>query len=206
MGIDQDASNNSGLQLILGLALSLTPEDNTIATPSPSNKVIDDQYHRPRKPQYSSNFITACATSNNYDEAEAEPSLTLGLLSGEQSNYQPQQVVKVVPKNKGYCEDPLLDLYSTQTSPHSGVSSFSSGRVKRERDILSSEEVEAERVNSSRASDEDEDGTTAARKKLRLTKDQSAMLEESFKLHSTLNPVIIITIYSLLFSDLFNGS
>jgi hypothetical protein len=34
---------------------------------------------------------------------------------------------------------------------------------------------------------DDEDGTT--RKKLRLSKEQSALLEESFKDHSTLNPV-----------------
>jgi hypothetical protein len=39
----------------------------------------------------------------------------------------------------------------------------------------------------SRASDEDEGGS--ARKKLRLSKEQSAFLEESFKEHATLNPV-----------------
>uniref|UniRef100_A0A0E0M1V2 Homeobox domain-containing protein n=1 Tax=Oryza punctata TaxID=4537 RepID=A0A0E0M1V2_ORYPU len=39
----------------------------------------------------------------------------------------------------------------------------------------------------SRASDEDDGGS--ARKKLRLSKEQSAFLEESFKEHSTLNPV-----------------
>ncbi|CAN0927617.1 Homeobox-leucine zipper protein HOX11 [Linum grandiflorum] len=38
----------------------------------------------------------------------------------------------------------------------------------------------------SRASDDDDNGST--RKKLRLSKDQSAFLEESFKEHSTLNP------------------
>jgi homeobox-leucine zipper protein len=43
--------------------------------------------------------------------------------------------------------------------------------------------------SSSRASD-DEEGASA-RKKLRLSKDQSAFLEESFKEHSTLNPVSI---------------
>nr|DAD41315.1 TPA_asm: hypothetical protein HUJ06_015638 [Nelumbo nucifera] len=46
--------------------------------------------------------------------------------------------------------------------------------------------VEAERV-SSRASDEEENGLT--RKKLRLSKERSAFLEESFKEHNTLNPV-----------------
>nr|GLL40858.1 homeobox-leucine zipper protein HOX11-like [Ipomoea trifida] len=41
---------------------------------------------------------------------------------------------------------------------------------------------------ASRASDEDENGVNA-RKKLRLSKEQSAYLEESFKEHHTLNPV-----------------
>ncbi|KAM6547911.1 hypothetical protein CsatB_019587 [Cannabis sativa] len=46
-------------------------------------------------------------------------------------------------------------------------------------------ECETERA-SSRASDDEENGST--RKKLRLSKEQSAFLEESFKEHSTLNP------------------
>ncbi|KAJ6791456.1 uncharacterized protein M6B38_193490 [Iris pallida] len=48
------------------------------------------------------------------------------------------------------------------------------------------EGVAAERASSARASDEEENG--AARKKLRLSKEQSAFLEESFKEHHTLNP------------------
>ncbi|KAK7330918.1 hypothetical protein VNO77_25124 [Canavalia gladiata] len=171
MGLDQDATN-SGLQLILGLALTGTPEE--------SNKVHDNHHHHlTLTPKPNSNFITPYA--------QAEPSLTLG-LSGE--SYRQQPVVRI-PKNLGHsnrvsCEDPL-DL-STQTSPHSAISSFSSGRVKRERDV-SYEEMEATEIErvSSRASDEEEDGTTA-RKKLRLTKEQSALLEDSFKQHSTLNP------------------
>ncbi|MQL75930.1 hypothetical protein Taro_008302 [Colocasia esculenta] len=74
-----------------------------------------------------------------------------------------------------------------QSPPHSMVSSFSnaypSSSIKKEKDVVS-EEVEAERV-SSRVSDEEEGN---ARKKLRLTKDQSALLEDRFKEHSTLNP------------------
>lgn len=50
--------------------------------------------------------------------------------------------------------------------------------------------VEMERDSNSRgASDEEDDNGLLARKKLRLTKDQSAFLEESFKEHHTLNPV-----------------
>ncbi|OAY40114.1 homeobox-leucine zipper protein HOX11 [Manihot esculenta] len=47
------------------------------------------------------------------------------------------------------------------------------------------QEAEVDRA-SSRASDEDDNGST--RKKLRLSKEQSAFLEESFKEHNTLNP------------------
>ncbi|XP_027156039.1 pectinesterase 1-like [Coffea eugenioides] len=77
----------------------------------------------------------------------------------------------------------------------SAASSFSNNSVKRERELGSSEEVEIETV-SSRVSDEDDDGSNG-RKKLCLTKAQSALLEESFKQHSTLNP---ITSLSLSFS------
>ncbi|XP_022876681.1 homeobox-leucine zipper protein HOX11-like isoform X4 [Olea europaea var. sylvestris] len=57
-----------------------------------------------------------------------------------------------------------------------------------EEEVLSANDVmEAERT-SSRASDEDENSHKSG-KKLRLSKEQSAYLEENFKEHSTLNPV-----------------
>ncbi|KAL6648526.1 hypothetical protein ACP70R_012750 [Stipagrostis hirtigluma subsp. patula] len=65
------------------------------------------------------------------------------------------------------------------------VSSLSVAGVKRER----VEEAEVERPSSTaaaRAAEDDDDGST--RKKLRLTKEQSALLEDRFKEHSTLNP------------------
>ncbi|RDX61557.1 Homeobox-leucine zipper protein HAT14, partial [Mucuna pruriens] len=75
------------------------------------------------------------------------------------------------------------------SSPNSAVSPFQmdfsmrngnaaefGGRNKREQNDGEGE----------RASDDDENGST--RKKLRLTKEQSAFLEESFKEHTTLNP------------------
>ncbi|XP_022739567.1 homeobox-leucine zipper protein HAT22-like [Durio zibethinus] len=165
MGLD-DACNTG---LVLGLGFS-----STLETPSKANN------QTPKKSPCLKFEQTATAATS------FEPSLTLG-LSGE--SYQVTATKKIdVNKGGGYLhhhEEPAAgDLYS-QASPHSAVSSFSSGRVKRERD-LSSEEVEVEK-NSSRVSDEDEDGVNA-RKKLRLTKEQSALLEESFKQHSTLNP------------------
>ncbi|KAF5738076.1 Homeodomain-leucine zipper protein HD4 [Tripterygium wilfordii] len=121
---------------------------------------------------------------------EIEPSLTLGLSSDHLQ-------IGTCRKNNNNNNTMILegssngDLYRQTSSPHahsttSAVSSFS---VKRERDLSSEEteiDVEIERI-SSRVSDEDEDGCNA-RKKLRLTKQQSALLEESFKQHSTLNP------------------
>jgi len=46
---------------------------------------------------------------------------------------------------------------------------------------------EQQEGEGTRASDDEENGST--RKKLRLSKEQSAFLEESFKEHTTLNPV-----------------
>ena len=166
MGLD-DACNTG---LVLGLGFS-----STLETPSKVNN------QTPKKSSCLKFEQTAMAATS------FEPSLTLG-LSGD--SYQVTAASKKIDVNKGgyhyYYEEPAAgDLYR-QASPHSAVSSFSSGRVKRERD-LSGEEVEVEK-NSSRDSGEDEDGVNA-RKKLRLTKEQSALLEESFKQHSTLNPV-----------------
>ena len=81
------------------------------------------------------------------------------------------------------------------SSPNSAVSSFQmdfciGGRNKREN------EGETERAGS-RASDDEENGST--RKKLRLSKEQSAFLEESFKEHTTLNPVSITITQKILF-------
>ncbi|KAK8494582.1 hypothetical protein V6N13_028956 [Hibiscus sabdariffa] len=108
------------------------------------------------------------------------PSLTLG-LSGERYQVNESEVIDV-NRSGGYGylhhqEEPAAGGGSyRQASPNtnSAVSSFSSGGsgMKRERDV---------------SSEEDEDGVYT-RKKLRLNQQQSAVLEESFKQHSTLNP------------------
>ncbi|OAY56752.1 homeobox-leucine zipper protein HAT4 [Manihot esculenta] len=69
------------------------------------------------------------------------------------------------------------------SSPNSTVSSVSGKRSEREGN---GDDQDMERDCSRGISDE-EDGDTS-RKKLRLSKDQSAILEESFKEHNTLNP------------------
>lgn len=97
------------------------------------------------------------------------------------------------------------DGTSLSSSPNSAVSPFQmdfstrngnaefGGRNKREQHD----------GDGSRASDDDENGST--RKKLRLSKEQSAFLEESFKEHTTLNPVCPYhTILSYIFTSSFN--
>lgn len=77
------------------------------------------------------------------------------------------------------------------SSPNSAASSFQmdfsifrSAKGKRD---FAAEAGEADRGGS----DEETDHNGMGRKKLRLSKDQSAFLEESFKEHNTLNPVSI---------------
>lgn len=79
------------------------------------------------------------------------------------------------------------------SSPNSTVSSVSGNK----RDLAAVrgggiDENEAERASCSRGSgSDDEDGGNGdgSRKKLRLSKEQALVLEETFKEHSTLNPV-----------------
>nr|GLL48989.1 homeobox-leucine zipper protein HAT22-like [Ipomoea trifida] len=61
------------------------------------------------------------------------------------------------------------------------TSSFSNSSMKREREIGGGEEEEP------KGSSGDDDEVVGTRKKLRLTKEQSVVLEDSFKDHSTLN-------------------
>ena len=123
------------------------------------------------------------------------PCLTLG---PSEDTYQ--LAAKINDAGKGYGES--TDLHR-QASSLSAVSSFSNSSIKKERDLCGEVEVEVEieRV-SSRASDEDEEGNS--RKKLRLTKEQAVILEDSFKQHSTLNPVCYLSLsYSLWWVFLF---
>lgn len=92
-----------------------------------------------------------------------------------------------------------IDDENGVSSPNSTVSSISGKRSERE--SIGGGEHEVERASCSRGSDDDDggdgdgggdggdgDGDTS-RKKLRLTKEQSIVLEETFKEHNTLNPV-----------------
>ncbi|CAN1317175.1 Homeobox-leucine zipper protein HAT22, partial [Linum perenne] len=152
--------------------------------------------HHPPPPTPNSHHLIHAGNPNNSADA-----LTLTLLSSstvlasDEAHLNPYNNTDQVI-NKDYSAD---DHQRRQLSPPlSAVSSFSaiSGAskvvvMKRERDLSMSttEEMEADQRVSSRNSDvDDDDAAGSVRKKLRLTKDQSALLEDSFNHHSTLNP------------------
>ncbi|XP_071916522.1 homeobox-leucine zipper protein HAT22-like [Coffea arabica] len=159
MGLDDVCSPG----LVLGLGFPSTAE----------NKPLKTDNQKSRKP----------SLLKSEQLANFEPSLTLSLSGGDTFDMLVKKLDATANKASNNEPPPsAADLHRQD----SAASSFSNNSVKRERELGSSEEVEIERV-SSRVSDEDDDGSNG-RKKLRLTKVQSALLEESFKQHSTLNP------------------
>ncbi|XP_059637282.1 homeobox-leucine zipper protein HAT22-like [Cornus florida] len=116
------------------------------------------------------------------------PSLALGLSSNE--TYRTALKIDV---SKVHGE--ATTVLQRQASLLSAVSSYSNSSMKKERVDLSGEEIEmeVEKVSSKLSDDHDHDHDQeyeegSARKKLRLTKEQSLVLEDNFKEHSTLNP------------------
>ncbi|KAM0968210.1 hypothetical protein ACFX2I_016545 [Malus domestica] len=167
MGFDHEACN-TGLGLSLGCQAN--PDHHT------NLQAFDLDHQKKKKIQL------------KYDHLL--PALTLGPSSGDskieaaESDDHLHQVVHVQAQEQ-------------VSSPCSGaVSSFSnSSSFKRDRDMGVEEiEGEEERVvnitTSSRVSDElyDQDHEGSPRKKLRLTKEQSSTLEDSFREHTTLIP------------------
>ncbi|KAK3017310.1 hypothetical protein RJ639_007153 [Escallonia herrerae] len=124
--------------------------------------------------------LSSCDTSNQQKKSSSKsgpffPCLTLSL--SPEGRYQAAATKETNPYQRG-------------TTSLTELSSFSNSSVKRERDASTGEEVEdeEERVLSKEISDDQDEEGACARKKLRLTKEQSATLEDSFKEHSTLNP------------------
>lgn len=91
---------------------------------------------------------------------------------------------------RGSCSE---DEEPAASSPNSTLSSLSGKRTAATR----SGELEGDHTPRAGGSDDEDSGAGGgSRKKLRLSKDQAAVLEESFKEHNTLNPVRIITLGS----------
>lgn len=128
-------------------------------------------------------------------EGSCDTALSLGLrlpsdLRRRAPNpFPPPQQVQPEPSLTLSLSEEIHGKETRLSSSHSTVSSFSTTNIRKGRiaEVGVGEETEVQRGSSLRPSDEDED-EAAARKKLRLTKDQSALLEDRFKEHTTLNP------------------
>ncbi|KAG2390265.1 hypothetical protein LR48_Vigan07g260800 [Vigna angularis] len=155
-----DETPNTGLGLGLGLGL-VTFHDQ-------SDNCMKSDAHNIRR------------VENPSDCNKTYPSLTLG--PPEDDDHDEVKNDRPSSKTESY------EYFRAQVSSPSVVSSFSnSSSIKRERDQATGEEFDVDLENvQTRVADADEDGNP--RKKLRLTKEQSAILEETFREHSTLNP------------------
>jgi homeobox-leucine zipper protein len=108
---------------------------------------------------------------------KAYPSLTLG-PSNEEHEETSNIILDSASKIES-CDQNLL----TSPSIESSFSNSTSMKKEKGEEL----EIEIENVPITKIGNVDEDGNP--RKKLRLTKEQSEVLEENFKEHSTLNPV-----------------
>ncbi|KAL2346518.1 hypothetical protein Fmac_000518 [Flemingia macrophylla] len=150
----------------LGLGLGLGLHDHS------SENCMKNDEHKQRQSQKIKKDADPCNKAYY-------PSLTLGPPDDKENNQR-------ISKSES---DEYYHFPHVHASSPSAVSSFSNScSIKRERDPFAGEEVEleVENVNLSRVVDVDEIGNS--KKKLRLTKEQSAVMEDSFKQHSTLTP------------------
>lgn len=154
--------------LQLNLMPSLVPNNSSSSSPSSGFNPQKPSWNETSgfNPQKSSWNETFPSSDPNSDSCRAD---TRSFLRGIDVNRLPTMAD---------CEEE-----AGVSSPNSTISSISGKRSEREGN---GDDNEMERASSRGISDE-EDGDTS-RKKLRLSKDQSAILEESFKEHNTLNP------------------
>lgn len=189
-----DHVQNTGLVLRLGLELGSQRQNS--ANPNPPIQLdLLPAAPVPRGFSWQPNTKTCRAVSENGNcEGDYGESRSCCQVGGAASASSPRGFdVNRVPSSADNDDDDDAVV----SSPNSTISSFqmdfamchaTSSAVKRERDgerDNANDDNELERA-CSRASDEEDGGAT--RKKLRLSKEQSAYLEESFKEHNTLNP------------------
>lgn len=162
--------NSKNMQNQYPLQLNLMPSLMVSSSSSPSqlNKLV-------QKSPWTTDHSFPSSLDRNADAFRVE---TRSFLKGIDVNRIPASVAEAEEE-------------AGVSSPNSTISSVSGKRSASERDgATTGDDLENERASSrggglSDADDEDGDNS---RKKLRLSKDQSAVLEESFKEHNTLNP------------------
>ncbi|XP_075073495.1 homeobox-leucine zipper protein HAT4 isoform X2 [Nicotiana tabacum] len=145
----------------LGLSLSL-------GMSCPQNNLKNNDFISPSTPPFLLPFMHNHQISAERNEEARE------FIRGEIDMNRPVRMIEA-------CDEELEDeAVIMVSSPNNSTVSSVSGKRSHDR-----EDNEGERPTSSL---EDDGGDAAARKKLRLSKEQAAVLEETFKEHNTLNP------------------
>lgn len=177
----------SSLELGLGLSLSLGCGGNNSSSSNNNNNNNNNNHNQPSSkmnlmhkppPQLVQNHNQKTPWNEMFQFPAERNQDTRSFLRGIDVNRLPAS--STVDYN---CEDE-----NGVSSPNSTISSSISGK-RSEREANNGDENDAERASCSRGSDdEDGGGGDTSRKKLRLSKEQSMLLEETFKEHNTLNP------------------
>lgn len=184
--------DGSGLRLGLSLGLGSfgTDDDNNQSSKNPQPSQASSSHHNvtttPTVPfplnLFKSPLPHFIMQDNNNNNKSQRSSGDAFHAPTTDLNKEPRSIFRGIDMNQSAAtvtdsqEDQNLIIVS---SPNSTVSSQLSGK-RSERD-------DGERDSSSLEL-EDDGGDGAARKKLRLSKEQAAVLEETFKEHNTLNP------------------
>eukprot|EP00249_Psilotum_nudum_P003624 c17087_g1_i1 orf=224-1147(-) len=165
-------TTNFGLSVDLTMAVSSRSDDRCVRSNPPVHEFL------PLHPLTQRVLPSSQATSSPADSA---------LLWHTQPTGQATRGIDVnqIPSTAD-CDDVAVSSLCTFSAFRIGPVRKVEDGVKREREKTSELDFERTCDVTSRISDEEEAGQT--RKKLRLSKEQSALLEESFKEHSTLNP------------------
>ena len=125
---------------------------------------------------------------NDFDPEACNTRLQLGLGLGD--HYAPRQEMRNTDR-------PLvcLDLLSFALLPkQEQFANLDHHMVNGSRLTMNMDEDDGDRSRSTdHADSEITDIKDGARKKLRLTREQTTLLEDSFKRHNTLNPVILLS-------------
>ncbi|XP_020202653.1 homeobox-leucine zipper protein HAT3 [Cajanus cajan] len=160
-----DEKDDDGLSLGLSLRLGCGENENS-----------HHSFNMHNPPQSVSNQR---ASFNNLFHFHDRSSEMCSLLRGIDVNVAPPLSSTEAP--------PACDDENGVLSPNSTISSISGKRSEREVNGDENERESCSRGGGSDQDDGDNDGDTS-RKKLRLSKEQALVLEETFKEHNTLNP------------------
>ncbi|XP_024379716.1 homeobox-leucine zipper protein HAT4 [Physcomitrium patens] len=187
------AMANYGANLGLGMEFSMVQRVGDGSGPRACPVQLDLLPLRPSSQSNSNSLVTAPSvpSSTSFRGLAWQP--LVGSRTNSGSGNEDGEVTTYTSGGRGgspRCGIDVNQIPSTDGEEEAAVSSPSSIGMKRGRGKIQHEfdlERNATGEMSSRGGSDDEDEGTA-RKKLRLSKEQSALLEESFKEHSTLNP------------------